>query len=170
MKHYRISERDLKAIMGDIVKGGEGGFDEPPFKVDKAKGEGKASKLELEYREALITKYNDLSSKILKAFKEEKDPVGFKKKSRTLVDTYIRETKLVVDNYIPKIWKDRQDYAIEKVEELISQTPQPKDNPEILVALVEWQKFNIERTGELVYLNSVNKSLGKDYFVKAYGR
>ena len=113
MADFIIGEEALKVIMADLLK-----QETPPYKVDKKKGEGKASKLELEYRQHLMDRYNILANGILDAFKKL-DGNEFKSKVRTLVDSYIRDSQLIVNEYIPKIWEDRREYAKEKVRERI---------------------------------------------------
>lgn len=168
MADFLISEKDLQSIIGDLTER-KTTYPEPPYKVDKSKGEGKASKLELEYRQELLDRYNTYALGVLDAFKKY-DGAEFKNKVRTLADTYIRETGHIVDDYIPTIWESKQEVARKKVEELGIPVGEVEKNPEVEKALIEWQKFSMEKIGETVYLNAVNKMLGKNYFKVAYAR
>lgn len=163
---FIISEQALKVIMADLLKEDT---PKPPYKIDKKKGEGKASKLELEYRQHLMDRYNILANGILDAFKKLEGN-EFKSKVRTLTDSYIRDSQTIVNEYIPKIWEDRREYAKDKVRELGVEPAKDKQNPEVLQALLEWQRFMMEKNGETVYLNSISKMLGKNYFVVTYAK
>lgn len=141
---------------------------DPDFKPDINKGEGKASKLEIEYRSKIKGLYEPVNDVIIKIKDNEITPKEWEDKFNKAVDTYITKAQEAVEKYIPLIWDEKKSIGLKKLKELEIKPVDNKLSPEIMDALIEWQKYAVKKNAEILRLNILNKVYGKTYFVKAY--
>lgn len=160
-----LTVKDLKKL-GLLKKADE---TKNKFKLDPKKGEGRPSKLEMEYTNKLKDLYKPVDEVIKKLKDNELTDAIFITEFNNCIDDYIKEAQNIVCEYIPKIYEGMKEVGLNKLKELDIE-PSNNENPEILEALVVWQKNAVEKHAEILRQNVTDKIYGKNYFVTTYAK
>ena len=144
---------------------------EPPtFKVDKKKGEGKASKTELALRQELLNALED-------AYKEFKN-VGYKlpfekrlSMIKPITDKYATKTKEIIKRNIPLIRQEGNEIGYKLLDDnQIGYDKKETTKNEAFDIYLQWKIFQMEMNAEYLRLDLTNKMYGNQYNKVAYGK
>jgi hypothetical protein len=144
----------------------------PSFKVDKFKGEGKATKEELELRQLFLDAEKDAYLKF-QAIKNNKSINVHEKikQIKPITDEFKIDCQKVVKKFIPLIWNKSQDRIVERMKDFgIDASGNKGKNEEVYNALIEWKLFQAEQNSEYLRMDLTSKLLGNNYHRLAYGR
>lgn len=143
----------------------------PTFKADKTKGEGKASKKELAFRQELLDRLKECYDSFKPIINNKNISVEAKiAKLKTITDRYAEDSKKTVRKNIPEIWEIASNIAVKKLKELgIEPVDHKQTKQDAYNSFIKWQLFKVEQNAEYLRLDLTNKLYGKNYFEITYG-
>ncbi|MDH7506211.1 MAG: hypothetical protein QHH15_00285 [Candidatus Thermoplasmatota archaeon] len=145
--------------------------EEPTFRADRKKGEGKAAQKEVAFRQEMLDRLKECYDDYNKLKNNTQLTVDAKiVKLKPITDKFAEDCKAVTKKYIPDIWNTASELAKGKLKELGIEPVNATTKREEYNSLMKWQLYKCEMNAEYLRLDLTNKLYGNNYFRVTYGK
>ncbi len=168
MEKFSITEKALDELIGAAVVN-VAPAEKPTFKVDKNVGEGNPSQPEVNYRQDLLDSLKKLYQNTSKTLNKSIPNNEKIEEINSAIDDYIKEAQEKAVNHVKTIFNDNLQNGKDAIKKLKLPLKDDFNSDTVLDALIDFQKFAIQKNAEQIRNNLINNIYMNSYVGVAYG-